>query len=199
MTQTTPSALESLTLAASDIMSVSIVKQCKYVPGRETGVKLQLHQWGVFPVITLNQRPEKANPRPRLIKNFITVWNPSNTLWTLPNTINYVDEVLGPSPGSWSERHKNSANCSQVLVHDSLRDRVCPVEECDYVVPENTPVCDHLIHSHIDLSHRLTPSSLTDIIISTGNNPDQFQEISRLSSAISRQLPLSSSFMYLFI
>ena len=76
-----------------------------------------------------------------------------------------------------------------------FRDRVCPVEECNYVVPENTPLCDHLIHSHTELSHRLTPSSLTDLIISTGNNPDLFQEISRLSSAISSQLPLNSLFM----
>ena len=94
---------------------------------------------------------------------------------------------------------KSALTALKLLSMSLFADRVCPVDDCDYVVPENTPLCDHLIHCHTDLSHRNTPSSLADIIISTRNDPNQFYEISRLSSVIQRQLPLNCLFMYLLI
>ena len=32
-----------------------------------------------------------------------------------------------------------------------FEDRTCPADECDYVLPENTPLCEHYIKTHTDL------------------------------------------------
>ena len=48
-----------------------------------------------------------------------------------------------------------------------FEDRICPVTKCDYVVPQNTPLCAHFM---------VTPYFLDDLIVSIGNDRDQFHD-----------------------
>ena len=46
------------------------------------------------------------------------------------------------------------------------------MDECDYVVPAGS-----------------TPDFFVDLIVSIGNDPDQFHELTRLGSSIARHFP----------
>ena len=84
----------------------------------------------------------------------------------------------------------NSAlNALKLLSMTLFEDRICPVTECDYVVPQNTPLCAHFIQNHTNLPFGVTPDFLVDLIVSIGNDPDQFHDLTRISPSIAKHFP----------
>ena len=78
-----------------------------------------------------------------------------------------------------------------------FEDRTCPADECDYVLPENTPLCEHYIRTHTNLPADFTPDSFTNIIFSIWNSPDQFHQLIRLNPSIASHFPLYLSVPFL--
>ena len=92
-----------------------------------------------------------------------------------------MDETLGYS---LDHDGTNSAlNVLKLLSMTLFEDRIYLVTECDYIVPQNTPLCAHFIQNHTNLPTGVTPDFLVDLI---GNYPDQFHD---LSSSIARHFP----------
>ena len=71
-----------------------------------------------------------------------------------------------------------------------FEDRTCPADEGDYVLQENTSLCEHYIKTHTDLPADFTPDSFINIIFSIGNNSDQFHELIRLNPSVASHFPL---------
>ena len=72
---------------------------------------------------------------------------------------------------------KSALSTLKLLYLNAFNDRICPVDECDYILPENTLLCTHFMHTHINLPADYTPDLLTNLILSIGDYPDQFHEL----------------------
>ena len=69
---------------------------------------------------------------------------------------------------------KSALTVLKLLSMTLFGQRICPVDECDYVVPENTPLCAHFIQNHvINLPAGSTPDFFVDLIVSIGNDLPQ--------------------------
>ena len=53
-------------------------------------------------------------------------------------------------------------------------DRRCTVDDCEYIVPEGTPLCVHFTECHTTLESNHTPDNLADLIINL--SPEHFSE-----------------------
>ena len=57
-------------------------------------------------------------------------------------------------------------------------DRRCPVDDCEYIVPEGTPLCMHFTECHTTLESNHTPENLAELIINS--SPEHFSELQNL-------------------
>ena len=57
-------------------------------------------------------------------------------------------------------------------------DRRCPVDDCEYIVPEGTPLCMHFTECHTTLESNHTPDNLAELIINL--SPEHFSELQNL-------------------
>ena len=95
---------------------------------------------------------------------------------------------------------KSGLTVLKLLSMTLFGDRICPVDKCDYFVPENTPLCAHFIQNHvINLPAGSTPDFFVDLIVSTVDDPDRFHELTRLGSSIYRKTFPFLSLIFLFI
>ena len=85
---------------------------------------------------------------------------------------------------------KSAMSVLKLISMTVFEDRICPADECDYVFPENTPLCEHYIKTHNNLPADFTPDSFINIIFSIGNSPDQFHELIRLNPSVASHFPL---------
>ena len=76
---------------------------------------------------------------------------------------------------------KSALSALKLLTLTVFSDRICPVDECDYILPENTP--------HTNLPADYTPDLLTNLILSIGYYPDQFHELTSLSYCFASHFP----------
>lgn len=66
----------------------------------------------------------------------------------------------------------------------------CPMDSCEYILPEATPLCDHLVNHHVFFqpgAEVITPLNLTTLIISNGSDSDS----ERLSTILSQSSIIS--------
>ena len=61
-------------------------------------------------------------------------------------------------------------------------DRRCAVDDCQYIVPEGTPLCVHFTECHTTLESNHTPDNLADLIINL--SPEHFSELQKLGLSI---------------
>ena len=61
-------------------------------------------------------------------------------------------------------------------------DRRCPVDDCEYIVPEGTPLCMHFTECHTTLESNHTPDNLAELIINL--SPEHFSELQNLGLSI---------------
>ena len=144
-------------LAASDVMSMSIVKQCKFLDEKLgsdfTNEALSQPQ--------TSQRKLKEHiiqfDRKRIL--MLSEGHPSlefvleaarRNIW-----IKFWDTALDHGePGT-----KTSLSILKLLCMTVFNDRKCPSEGCDFIVPEATPLCTHFIKKHTNLPPETTPLS----------------------------------------
>jgi hypothetical protein len=147
-------------IAASDIMSMSIVKQCKFLR-------------------TLTNKVP-APVQIRHLKKRILGHDRERTLTLSENHPSLQHPLSIAKQKAWMKLWDialNSAlNALKLLSMTLFEDTICPVTECDYVVPQNTPLCAHFIQNHTNLPTGVTPAFHVDLIVSIGNDPDQFHD-----------------------
>ena len=83
---------------------------------------------------------------------------------------------------------KSALSALKLLSLTVFSDRICPVDECDYILPENIPLCTHFMHTHTNLPD-YTPDLLTNLILSIGDYPDKFHELTSLSYSFASHFP----------
>ena len=84
---------------------------------------------------------------------------------------------------------KSALSALKLLSLTVFSDRICPVDECDYILLENTPLCTHFMHIHTNLPADYTPDLLTNLILSIGDYPDKFHELTSLSYSFVSHFP----------
>ena len=98
-----------------------------------------------------------------------------------------MDETMESVPRSWSKWHQSSLLAVlKLLCMTVFSDRKCPESECDKVIEEKTPVCEHFIAKHSNLSAEITSDSLSDLII----NCDSENYTDILHHSLSQKSPL---------
>ena len=88
-----------------------------------------------------------------------------------------------------TEGTRSSLSILKLLSLTVLGDRNCPASNCSYVLPENHSLCEHFINCHTDLPADITPDSLSNSIILTVIDTDQFTNILPLGLSIISSLP----------
>ena len=61
-------------------------------------------------------------------------------------------------------------------------DRRCPVDDCQHIVPEETPFCAHFTECHTDLVSNNTPDILSELLINL--SPEHFSYFQNLGLSI---------------
>ena len=173
-------------IAASDVMSMTIVKQCKFLEeklGSNSSFTNEVLTQSSVSIRDLNKR---------ILSHDVVENTPTFRIPPFPSLSPYscepkhVDEVLGHCTGAWCEWHQICSFHSTLTV---FSDRICPVDECDYILPENFPLCTHFIHTHTNLPADYTPDILTNLILSIGDYPNQFHELTSLSYSFANHFP----------
>ena len=165
-------------LATSDVMSTSIMKQCKFLDEK---------LGSDFTNKVLSQ-PQTSQ---RKLKEIIVQFDRKRTL-TLSEGHPSLEFVLEAARRNiwlkfWDTAldhgesgTKASLSILKLLCMTVFNDRNCPSEGCDFIVPKATPLCTHFIRNHTNLPPETTPNSLIDLIISSCNGSEHFQEILQL-------------------
>ena len=63
-----------------------------------------------------------------------------------------------------------------------FNDRIRPVDDCEYIVPEGTPLCVHFTECHTTLESNHTPDNLAELIINL--SPENFSELQKLGMSV---------------
>ena len=136
-------------IAASDVMSLSIVKQCKFLEEK-------LGSNSNFTDEVLSQSPVSI----RDLKKRILSYDRSRTPTLSEGHASLLYPLLIAKQNMWmkfwdiplgygANGTKSALTVLKLLSMTLFGDRICPVDECDYVVPENTPLCAHFIQNHV--------------------------------------------------
>ena len=82
----------------------------------------------------------------------------------------FWDNALEHGP----EGTKASLAILNILSKSVFSDRACPIDNCSFVVPRDTPLCDHLLSTHLNLTNCTSPKDLVDSVISSLSDPESF-------------------------
>ena len=144
-------------------MSMSIVKQCKFLEEK-------LDSNNNFTDEVLSQSPVQI----RDLKKRILGHDRERTLTLSENHPSLQHPLSIAKQKAWMKlwdtaldhgvNGTNSAlNALKLPTMTLFEDRICPVIECDYVVPQNTPLCAHFIQNHTYPPGLLLPSMLISL------------------------------------
>ena len=70
-----------------------------------------------------------------------------------------------------------------------LSDRRCPVSNCEYIVPQDTPLCEHFLECHTDFEPNVTPAYITNCILLSTSNSEHFISLISLGLSLSKFFP----------
>ena len=158
-------------LAASDVSSTSIIKQCKFLDS-----------------VLCSEFSKEFLKNPEVsirdLKNCILEADFSRSLIAANDhaSQSYVAEVANSNAWLrfWDnaldhgvEGTRASLTLLRTLCATLFSDRQCPMDSCDHVIPEATPLCDHLLSHHVSSETEfITPMDLTALVISIASDSD---------------------------
>ena len=110
--------------------------------------------------------------------------------------------LRGQPPKKGQKCHSQSVLLSEVPLYYSstlgfvysiyyapFGDRISPVDGSDYVLSENTHLCTHFMYICPNLPTDYTLDLLTNLILSAGDNPDLFHDLTILRCSFASYLP----------
>ena len=163
------------TLAASDIDSISLIKQCRLLD----------QTLGLNFTETLLVDPSTSF---RDLKRQIITADYTRTLNMSEQHVSLEYVLKVANGGSWMrfwdnalehgpEGTKASLAILNILSKSVFSDRACPIDNCSFVVPRDTPLCDHLLSTHLNLTNCASPKDLADSVISSLSDPESFEVV----------------------
>ena len=174
-------------IAASDVMSMSLVKQCKFLEANlGTEFTNEVLSQSELSLRDLKKRILKADR----IKSLDASENHPSLKFALyiakENAwMKFWDAALEHGP----DGTRSSLSLLKPLSLTVFRDRICPASNCSYIVPEKSSLCGHFLQCHTDLSSEITPDYLTNSIISITTDSEQFLNILPLGLSIVKCFP----------
>ena len=172
-------------LATSDASSVSLIKQCKFLDtslGSDfTNELLSDHSMSI-----------------RDLKKRIITFDHNKTVESAKDHSSQLHVALVESSNAWmkfwdialdhgTDGTRAATTILKTMCRTVFADRKCPMDSCEFILPENSPLCDHLISHHFRIPPELSVSSssdLSDLVISTASNPAQFSNVISVSHAL---------------
>ena len=162
-------------LAASDIDSISLIKQCRLLD----------QTLGLNFTETLLVDPSTSF---RDLKRQIITADYTRTLNMSEQHVSLEYVLKVANGGSWMrfwdnaleygpEGTKASLAILNILSKSVFSDRACPIDNCSFVVPRDTPLCDHLLSTHLNLTNCASPKDLADSVISSLSDPESFEVV----------------------
>ena len=155
-------------IAASDVMSMTIVKQCMFLeekPSSNSSFTNEVLTQSSVSIRDLKKRIlshdrsrtlQLSESHPSLHYPLIVV---NQNMW-----VKFWDIALEHGVSST----KSALSALKLLSPTVFSDGICPVDECNYILPENSPLCTHFMHTHTNLPADYTPDLLTNLILSIG-------------------------------
>ena len=178
-------------IAATYVNSLSIVKQCRLLqssfPSLSSLTDEVLCKSQILSLRCLKERILKAD-RKRTLDT--SVEHPS---LLYPLKITKESKWMKFWDMSLDHREKGTRAALAILKLLSMMvfgDRKCPIIECDEVIEEGTPVCEHFITKHSDLSACLQKSPqtlLSDLIINC--DTENYTDLSYHGLSVTNHLP----------
>ena len=174
-------------LTASNVMSISIVKQCQFLD-QVLGAE--------FTMEFLNDTQLSL----KNLKNRILKADHLKTLKAAEGHPSQCYAVAVANNNAWlklwdtaldygSDGTRTSLAILKLMCSTVFTDRKCHVDTCSYNLPANTPLCDHLhISLQPDSSNYTSPMDLVELIISTASDSDNFSAVLSVGLAISKSL-----------
>ena len=170
-------------IAVSDVTSMSIVKQCHFLDSiLDTQFTNDVLNNSELSSRDLKKRiieadrlkiMEKSENRPSLFHIFcIARENKWLKFWDVALEYGYN--------GSKALLAILKSLCLTVF-----SDRHCPMQNCTYIVPQGVPLCQHFFECHTEFDS----SVITDCILSSTSNSDQFMSLIPLGLSLLKVLP----------
>ena len=161
--------------AASDVTSMSLVKQCKFLESK-LGAKFTSEVLSQ-PDLSLRDLKERVVKVDRMRTLEMSENHPS-----LQFALNIAKENAWMKFWDVALEHRlegtrSSLSILKLLCLTVFGDRNCPASNCPYIVPETSPLCEHFLQCHADLPSEITPDDLTNCIIATVTDSERFFNI----------------------
>ena len=162
-------------IAASDVMSMNLVKQCQFLKSK-LGIEFTSKVLSQ-PELSLRNLKQHVIKAARM-KTLEMSENHQSLQFALhiarENTwMKFWDVTLEHGLDST----RSSLSIVKLFCLTVFRDRNCHASNCPYIVPEPSPLCEHFLQCHTDLPIEITPDYLTNCIISTVTDSEQFLNI----------------------
>ena len=82
---------------------------------------------------------------------------------------------------------KSSLAILKSLCLTVFSDRHCLMQNCPYTVPQGVPLCQHFFECHTEFDSSVTPEYITDCILFSTSNSDQFMSLIPLGLSLLKQ------------
>ena len=169
-------------IAASDVTSMSIIKQCYFL----------------YSILETEFTNEVLN-NPELcigdLKKHVTVADrlkivqSSKCHPSLSHILHIAEENLWMKLWDVSLEYGYDGITGNPQISLSLSDRRCPVSNCEYIVPQDTPLCEHFLECHTDFEPNVTPAYITNCILLSTSNSEHFISLISLGLSLSKFFP----------
>ena len=176
-------------LAVSDVSSMSIVKQCNFLDSilctDFTNEVLGSHELSLKDLkksileADRQQIIQKSANHPSL--SYILRVAMEN-MW-----MKFWDVALDHGP----DGTKASMAILKLLCLTLFSDRCCPIHDCSYIIPPNSPLCEHFMESHTStlFDSNVSPDYITNLIISCTSDSEHFMSLMSLGLSLKNVLP----------
>ena len=174
-------------IAMSDLTSMSIVKQCHFLDSiLETDFTNEVLNNPELCTRDLKKRVVEAD-RLKIVKR-------SKDHPSLCYILSVAEENRWLKFWDVALEHGYDGSKASLAILKSLcltvfSDRRCPILDCSYTVPKDTPLCEHFLDCHTDFDPSITPDYITDCILSSTSNSEHFMSLISLGLSLLKHLP----------
>ena len=176
-------------LAVSDVSSMSILKQCNFLDSilctDFTNEVLGSHELSLK---DLKKRILEAD-RQQIIQKSANHPSLSYVLRVARENMwmKFWEVALDHGP----DGTKVSMAILKLLCLTLFSDRCCPIHDCSYIIPPNSPLCEHFMESHTStlFDSNASPVYITNLIISCTSDSEHFMSLMSLGLSLKNVLP----------
>ena len=174
-------------IAVSDVTSMSIVKQCHFL---DSILDTQFTN-----EVLNNPELSSRDPKKRIIEaDRLKIMEKSENHPSLFHIFRIARENKWLKFWDVALEYGYDGSKSSLAILKSLcltvfSDRHCLMQNCPYTVPQGVPFCQHFFECHTEFDSSVTPEYITDCILFSTSNSDQFMSLIPLGLSLLKVLP----------